>query len=106
MKNSNILLFALILWSFGCNQTSEIETLGRHYQKYQDYASLHKVVELMKPEIDTTYVKSILGEPIDMGFDYRYLTDSTGVNGCSVGGVFHIDSEGQIDQRWVDEICE
>ena len=41
-----------------------------------------------------------------MGFDYRYLVDSTGENGCVIGAVFHIGEEGKIDQKWVDEICE
>jgi hypothetical protein len=85
---------------------TEIERFGQHYQKHNDYKSLSKVVELMKLEVDTTYVKSILGQPIDMGFDYRYLIDSTGPNGCVVGAVFHIGDGGKIDQKWIDEICE
>lgn len=60
----------------------------------------------MKLEVDTSYVKSILGEPIDMGFDYRYTVDSIGPNGCTVGAVFHIGEDGRIDQKWIDEICE
>lgn len=56
--------------------------------------------------VDTLFVKSILGEPISMGFDYRYLVDSVGPNGCSIGAVFHINEEGKIDQKWLDEICE
>ncbi len=56
--------------------------------------------------MDTSYVKAILGEPIDMGFDYKYLIDSTGPKGCAVGAVFHINENGNIDQKWIDEICE
>ncbi len=84
----------------------KIKQLGQHYQNHKDYESLTKVVELMKLEVDTSYVKSILGEPIDMGFDYRYLVDSTGEKGCVIGAVFHINEKGKIDQKWVDEICE
>ncbi len=85
---------------------AEIEILGQHYQKHNDFESLKKVVELVSLEVDKEYVKSILGEPIDMGFDYRYLVDSTGVKGCAFGAVFHINEAGKIDQKWVDEICE
>ena len=60
----------------------------------------------MKLDVDTAYVKKILGKPIDMGFDYRYLIDSTGVKGCPIGAVFHISETGKIDQKWIDEICE
>ena len=41
-----------------------------------------------------------------MGFDYRYLIDSVGPKGCVMGAVFHIDENGKIDQKWLDEICE
>lgn len=98
--------FLVLLFYFGCKPTSEIVSHGQHYQKYTDYASLAKVVDLMQLQVDTTYVKSILGEPIDMGFDYRYLVDSVGPNGCVIGAVFHIDGQGKIDQKWIDEICE
>ena len=73
---------------------------------HNDYESLSKVVELIASTVDTSYVQSILGEPIDMGFDYRYLVDSIGSNNCVIGAVFHIDENGQIDQKWIDEICE
>lgn len=96
----------LLLLCFSCNQPAEIETLGKHYQKHNDFESLNKVVELLPLDSDTTYVKSILGDPIDMGFDYRYLIDSTGPNGCVMGAVFHIAENGTIDQKWLDEICE
>ncbi|MCR9286449.1 MAG: hypothetical protein NXI23_03560 [Bacteroidetes bacterium] len=98
------LLFAFMFSA--CQQQTEIEKLGKHYQQNKDYQSLNRVVELMELNVDTSYVKDILGEPIDMGFDYRYLIDSTGQKGCVIGAVFHINGEGKIDQKWVDEICE
>ena len=98
--------FCLLLLFWGCPQESEIVKFGKHYQQYGDFSSLQSVVTLMPLDVDTTYVKNILGEPIDMGFDYRYLIDSTGANGCVVGAVFHIDETGRIDQKWIDEICE
>ena len=84
----------------------EIEMLGQHYQQHQDYESLNQVVNLIPLEADTAYVRSILGVPIDMGFDFRYLIDSVGANNCVIGAVFHIDENGKIDQKWIDEICE
>ena len=104
MKKSLYFLGFNFLFIWGC--TSQIAKYGQHYQKYQDYESLVKVLELAEKNIDTSYVKNILGEPIDMGFDYRYLIDSTGENGCVLGVVFHIGEYGQIDQRWFGEICE
>lgn len=95
-----------IIFLFGCSSNTEIEKFGKHYQKNNDYESLSKVVELMKSDADTAYVKQILGKPIDMGFDYRYLVDSTSPNGCAVGAVFNINKEGKIGQKWIDEICE
>ena len=96
----------LILFISSCQSISELESLGQHYQKHQDYQSLEKVVELVELDTDTFYIKSILGEPIDMGFDYRYLIDSVGEKGCVIGAVFHINEFGKIDQKWIDEICE
>ena len=90
----------------GCNSVRKLEKYGQHYQKHNDYKSLGKVVKSMKLGSDTAYVKRILGEPIDMGFDYRYLVDSTGPNGCVIGAVFHINEQGKIDQQWLGEICE
>jgi hypothetical protein len=89
-----------------CEQVPEIETHGKHYQIHQDFYSLNKVVELLPADADTGFVQKILGEPIDMGFDYRYLIDSIGEMGCAVGAVFHIDENGKIDDKWLDEICE
>lgn len=102
-KYNNILL--LILVFCGC-QMVEVQKFGNHYQQYKDYDSLKKAVDLIPLGEDTAYVKTILGTPIDMGFDYRYLIDSVGPNGCVIGAVFHIDDNGKIDQKWIDEICE
>jgi hypothetical protein len=89
-----------------CQSPSEIEKWGLAYQKNKDFNSLQQVVNLLPPDADTALVKMLLGEPIDMGFDYRYLIDSVGANNCTIGAVFHIDDHGKIDQKWVDEICE
>lgn len=97
------ILFLLIS---SCQRMSELESLGQHYQEHNDYKSLQKIVNLLEMNTDTLFVKSILGEPIDMGFDYRYLIDSVGEGGCVVGAVFHINEFGKIDQKWIDEICE
>ena len=106
MKTILKILFTFILLSPTCEQISEIEMLGKHYQEHKDYESLKKVVDMMQLEVDTAYVKAILGEPIDMGFDYRFLIDSIGPKGCSIGAVFHISETGVIDDKWIDEICE
>jgi len=106
MKKSNWFLGFLFLLLFQCKSLSDLETYGRAYQQKQDYESLRQVVDLFELGVDTTQVKAILGEPIDMGFDYRYLIDSVGPNGCVIGAVFHIDEAGKIDQKWIDEICE
>lgn len=103
-KFTKYLLFGTLF--FGCKSVDGIKEFGQHYQKHQDYESLSKVVELTLLDADTSFVKSILGEPIDMGFDYRYLVDSVGPNGCVIGAVFHINEMGKIDQKWIDEICE
>ncbi len=95
-----------VIFFLGCKSVDDLTKFGQHYQKHQDYKSLFKVVELTPLDADTSYVKSILGEPIDMGFDYRYLIDSIGPKGCVIGAVFHINEMGKIDQKWLDEICE
>ncbi|HSD14397.1 MAG TPA: hypothetical protein VLB74_07090 [Flavobacterium sp.] len=103
----NSIYIVLITSVFSCAPKAEIVKYGKHYQKHNDYKSLVKAVELMPKTITTSEVKKILGEPpIDNGFDYRYLVDSTGVNNCTIGAVFTIDSKGKITNRWVDEICE
>jgi hypothetical protein len=106
MKKYAKFLPILLLFSLACASPVTLEDHGRHYRQHQDFDSLKKVVDLMKPGADTSYVKALLGEPIDMGFDYRYLVDSIGPMGCVVGAVFHIDERGRIDQQWVGEICE
>ncbi|MDW7694072.1 hypothetical protein R9C00_04900 [Flammeovirgaceae bacterium SG7u.111] len=98
--------FLLLLFFLSCKPETELEKLGKHYQKNGDYQSLKQVVELMEMDVDTSFVKTILGEPISMGFDFRYLADSTSENGCTIGAVFHIGEAGKIDQKWIDEICE
>ena len=102
----NLYLSFLLIFLFGCSTPSEIETYGAHYREHQDLKSLEKVVELIPLDADTAYIKKLLGEPIDMGFDYRYLVDSTGPNNCVIGAVFHLDGNGGYDQKWVDQICE
>lgn len=83
-----------------------LEKYGATYQKTKDIESLKMIVQEMPADVDTGFVKKILGAPIDMGFDYRYLTNLTGENGCIIGAVFHIDATGKIDDKWVGEICE
>ncbi len=97
---------ALGLLLLGCSSLHQLRQHGQHYQQFQDYQSLLAVVEGISLGSDTTLVKKILGTPIDMGFDYRYLIDSVGPTGCAVGAVFHIGEGGKIDQKWLDEICE
>ena len=94
----------LCLFILGCSES--IKYYGKHYQQHHDFKSLKEAVALIPLNADTAYVKSILGEPISMGFDYRYLVDSVSPNGCAVGAVFHINSKGEIDNKWIDEICE
>ena len=105
MKKHINCLFLLALFS-GCAPKEDVVKYGQHYKKHQDFKSLVKAVELMPTAITTSQVKKILGEPIDNGFDYRYLTDSISPNKCPVGAVFNIDVQGKIIHRWVDEICE
>lgn len=107
MKTTNSLRYIpIILFFIACTGLSSIQKSGKHYQKHQDYSSLQKVVDRISLYSDTSLVKEILGEPIDMGFDYRYLLDSTNESGCVVGAVFHINDDGKIDQKWIGPICE
>lgn len=106
MTNQKILLYLSFLFLLGCQESKSIEQYGKHYQQYKDSYSLQRVVDLMEQGQDAAYVKKILGAPIDMGFDYRYLIDSTGENGCQVGAVFHLNEEKVVDQLWLGEICE
>jgi len=105
MKKHINCLFLLALFS-GCAPKEAVFVYGKQYQKNKDFKSLVKAVDLMPKDITTQQVKKILGEPIDNGFDYRYLVDSTGVNNCTIGAVFNIDLQGKITGRWIDEICE
>lgn len=105
MKKHINFLFLLALFS-GCAPKEDFVKYGHHYKKYKDYKSLVKAVVLMPTAITKAQVKRILGEPIDNGFDYRYLTDSISPNKCPVGAVFNIDLQGKITGRWIDEICE
>ena len=105
MKKYIKYVFVLALFS-SCATKEDAKKYGQQYQNQKDYKSLAKAVELMPTAITTLQVKDILGEPIDNGFDYRYLTDSISPNKCPVGAVFNIDNQGKITHRWVDEICE
>ena len=102
----NLKFIIIVALLTSCAPKNTIFEYGKHYQKNKDFKSLVKAVELMPKDITTHQVKRILGEPIDNGFDYRYLVDSTGVNKCTVGAVFNIDTQGKITNRWIDEICE
>lgn len=97
---------ALLAFALGCRPTAPLDQFADHYRQHGDFYSLNQVVELLPPGSDTADVRHLLGEPIDFGFDYRYLVDSVGENNCAVGAVFHIDDGGMIDQRWTGEICE
>lgn len=105
MKKQIKYVFVLVMF-LGCASKEDAKKYGQQYQNQKDYKSLAKAVELMPTAITTLQVKVILGEPIDNGFDYRYLTDSISPNKCAVGAVFNIDNKGIITHRWVDEICE
>ncbi len=105
MKKLIKYVFVLALFT-GCAPKEAVFVHGKQYQKNKDFKSLVNAVDLMPKDITTQQVKKILGEPIDNGFDYRYLVDSTGVNNCTIGAVFSIDLQGKITKRWIDEICE
>lgn len=101
------LCLTLLLGILACGPTlTPLEQHAAHYQKHQDFASLDAVVRLLPDTATTGYLVQLLGEPIDMGFDYRYVVDSTGENNCTVGAVFHLDDAGGFDQQWTGEICE
>ena len=105
MKTSKYTFLAIILvFTFSCS--NQVIKWGQHYQKHQDFQSLKAVLDHLPKDADTSTVQSILGEPIDMGFDYRYLLDSMGPNGCVIGAVFHIQEGGKIGDKWIGEICE
>ncbi|WP_152426362.1 hypothetical protein [Cesiribacter andamanensis] len=100
------LLPILMLLLTGCSAEQDIQAWGRQYRQQQDYQSLKQVVARFPAGADTAYLSRLLGDPINMGFDYHYLVDSTGPDGCPVGAVFHISPEGTIDHWWLDQICE
>ncbi len=79
---------------------------GRCYQQTKDPDCLKQVLTRMEAGVDTAYVKEILGEPIDMGFDYRYLVDEQSEEGCPMGAVFHIGDGGKVSDMWFGAICE
>ena len=94
----------LILILVSCQ--SDLQKYGQQYQQNGQLKSLEKAVALLQTETDTAIIRKILGEPIDMGFDFRYLTEKNGENGCVIGAVFHINEYGKVDDRWIGEICE
>ncbi|MEL6253815.1 MAG: hypothetical protein AAFR87_17535 [Bacteroidota bacterium] len=91
---------------FACKEINPLIATGKSYQEKQDYTTLKMVMDGLDTGIDKSRLHELLGEPIDMGFDYRYLLDSVGPEGCVVGAVFHLDSEGKVDDKWIGEICE
>ncbi len=94
-----------LLLCFSCN--SKIEKASKHFVHKNDYASLQQMIELFPLESDTSYVIKLIGQPtLKTDFDLRYLLDSVSENRCPIGGVFHFNSKGKIDQKWVGEICE
>ena len=99
-------VIAILGMAFACENPDPLKTAGTSYQTNKDYASLKTVLEGLEAGADKKQLERLLGEPIDMGFDYRYLLDSTGPEGCVVGAVFHLDSEGKVDDKWIGEICE
>ncbi len=107
MNRTFVLLMVTVIYT-ACTPASNdsLAEQGSAYQMTQSFEALQYVVDNLPEGSDTSFVKAILGEPIDMGFDYRYLVDSIGPNGCAVGAVFHIDDRGMIDQKWTGEICE
>ncbi len=106
MKKLALVSVLPLLAIISCTNPGRLVQYGKHFQKYHDYKSLNQVVNLIEQNADQAYLKNILGEPIDMGFDYRYLVDSTGENGCPIGAVFHFSEKKIVDDLWIGEICE
>ncbi|TNE49969.1 MAG: hypothetical protein EP344_17650 [Bacteroidetes bacterium] len=106
MNPTKFLHLLIVASLVGCTTYGALKKYGQHYQQFRDYESLSHIVDQLPAQADTADVKRLLGEPIDFGFDYRYLIDSSGPTGCPVGAVFHIDEYGKIDQKWIGEICE
>ena len=103
MQKTTPIILLLLLF---CSCQSDLEKYGQLYQKNGDLQNLEQAMILLKTETDTAVIRKVLGPPIDMGFDYRYLSEKNGENGCVIGAVFHIDEMGKVDDRWVGEICE
>jgi hypothetical protein len=101
-----LILGSFMLMLFACGGSLPLRRAAKHYQQHQDTPSLQYVVDHLPAGADTTDLRRLLGPGIDMGFDWRYLLDSTSSEGCVVGAVFHINGEGQIDQQWLGDICE
>jgi hypothetical protein len=104
MKKIPLLLSAILLFcmSISCQ---DISVVGKHYQQYNDFKSLDKILGKIDIGLDTSSLKTLLGEPVDFGFDWRYLSDSIGENGCPLGAVFTI-SKGVVINKDMIEICE
>ncbi len=105
MKFFLVTLFFLVGLA-GCAHLTPLEEAAQHYRLHGDFTALNNTVELMPAGMDTATVRRLLGEPIDMGFDLRYLVDSIGPTGCAIGAVFHIDEAGLVDDKWTGDICE
>ena len=97
-------VLVLLLLLLSCQPA--LYKLGKQYQQDGSLESLEKAVAMIELGTDKATLQKILGTPIDMGFDYRYLTPKLGENNCAVGAVFHFDENGKVDDKWVDEICE
>ncbi len=101
-----IVAFILLIHQKEATAQSEIEYNAEKYKQEKEVKYLEKVVALLPADVDTSYVKALLGEPINMDFDYRYITEERGKNGCIIGAVLHYNANGKIEEKWVGEICE
>ena len=104
MRVLKITAFIALIGVVSCS--TPLERNAKHYREHQDAESLREVVRLFPKDADTSTVKTLLGDPIDFGFDYRYLTEEVSENNCAVGAVFHLSDGGKIDDYWYGEICE
>lgn len=102
MRQLITLLFVLCI----CFACSSLKKQAECYRVFKDAYCLQLLVDQVKIGTDTADIRKLLGEPINFGFDFRYLVDQQGENGCSMGAVFHIDDNGKIDDKWYGEICE
>ncbi len=100
------LLIVCATFALLCCSSNNIERYVKHYKQNNDIESLESVLDLIEVGCDTSYLRKILGEPINFGFDYRYITDTEGENGCPMGAVFWIDSLGKVSSKGILEICE